>query len=522
MMANRHKVLIIGIGAALAFIMMTGIHLDSQGVYYDELHQAPTAFWHLGKHPPMFNREFNDIPILNMTYSGAIKSHIYGIYLRYITGRFTVYSWRLLGILFVAAGLCGFYMLAGRYLSPSTMLLFAALLLTDTTVILTTRFDWGPTALALALRLMLIAMWLSLELGERTNWKLFGVGFIVGIAIFEKLAAVVLLGPLLLILVGSRKLGRRGLAAAFAGGLLATLPLAYANYSSYRHRYGFVSLLDIGTRQPIHLRQVMDFFYQILALGYGQSARSMVLNMDPGATWLNLEVGLTLVTIGIVSFVALKYRRANIWMRLAATMVAAYLFVGILIFMLPNATSVHHWIQVTPFQYAAIALAQNGLSGRRLSRAALMATAGLLLLMRVPNIATMERALAQGKASPTFDRSYVRLGELVAANSHEATFIEADWGTATQIYCLSNGADDVVHETFWGNDPARETRMVLETTKKNIVYVVLSGIGPEARKIVTDTVVNSPDWKEAPIENETAAALSPIQIRKFLRVHAGG
>jgi hypothetical protein len=53
------------------------------------------------------------------------------------------------------------------------------------------------------------------------------------------------------------------------------------------------------------------------------------------------------------------------------------------------------------------------------------------------------------------------------------------------------------------------------------VYVVLSGIGPEARKIVTDTVMNSPDWKEAPIENETVAALSPIQIRKFLRVRAG-
>jgi hypothetical protein len=142
----------------------------------------------------------------------------------------------------------------------------------------------------------------------------------------------------------------------------------------------------------------------------------------------------------------------------------------------------------------------------------------LLLLTRVPNIATMERALAQGKASPTFDRSYVRLGELVAANFHDATFIEADWGTATQIYCLSNGADDVVHETFWDSDPARETRMILEKTKKDIVYVVLSGIGPEARKIVTDTVVNSPDWKEAPIENETAAALSPIQIRKFFRV----
>src|SRR5262249_39828784 len=159
----------------------------------------------------------------------------------------------------------------------------------------------------------------------------------VAAAIFEKLAAVALLGPLLLILVGSRKLGRRGLAAAFAGGLLGTLPLAYANYSSYRHRYGFVSLLDVGTRQPIHLRQVMDFFYQCLALGYGQSSRSMVLSMDSGATWLNLEVGLTLVTIGIVSFVALKYRRANSWMRLAATMVAAYLSVGILIFMLPNA-----------------------------------------------------------------------------------------------------------------------------------------------------------------------------------------
>jgi hypothetical protein len=195
--------------------------------------------------------------------------------------------------------------------------------------------------------------------------------------------------------------------------------------------------------------------------------------------------------------------------------------VGVSLFLLPKETYIHHWIQGTPFQYAAFALAFKGLSGRRLSRAALMTAVGLLILVRIPNIVTVEQELAQGKASPGFDPAFNRLGEFAAAKSNEAAFIEADWGTATQLYCLTNGDDDIVNEPYLSNDPAPVTQRVLERTKKNTLYVVMSGFPPEARKTVIDTVLSSPDWKEAPIEREEAE-LVPIQVRKFVRVRPNG
>src|SRR4051794_21579117 len=72
--------LLTGCLIAIVFILLTSHHLDSQGLYYDELHQATAAFTYLGKHPTMFNYEFHGISVLNMSYSGAIKSNIYGLY----------------------------------------------------------------------------------------------------------------------------------------------------------------------------------------------------------------------------------------------------------------------------------------------------------------------------------------------------------------------------------------------------------------------------------------------------------
>src|SRR4030095_4399371 len=200
---------LMGFAGAFALIALTSVHLDYQGVYYDELHQAPASFRYLGKNPQMFTIVFNDILLLNTSYGGAIKSHVYGLYLRFIRPHFTVYSWRLLGILFVAAGLFAFYWIAGLYIHWTTGLIFAMLLLTDATVLLSTRYDWGPTALGLSLRLLLLGTWLSMEFGRPSIRKHFFAGVIVGIAIFENLVAVVLLGPLFLMLLSGRKLGRR-------------------------------------------------------------------------------------------------------------------------------------------------------------------------------------------------------------------------------------------------------------------------------------------------------------------------
>ena len=191
---ERRGSLLAGLLFAAAFLALSSPHLEEQGLYYDELHQAPAAFNYLGGDFAGFNYNVRGVPILNMTYSGAIKSNVYGLYLK-VVPTFTVRSWRLLGLLFVAAGLVAFFLIAGPSLPPAARILFGLLLVTDTTVVLTVRHDWGPVALALALRLLLLALCVSTLTGRALALKCSLAGCVAGIALFEKLSSVCAAGP---------------------------------------------------------------------------------------------------------------------------------------------------------------------------------------------------------------------------------------------------------------------------------------------------------------------------------------
>src|SRR5262245_3171098 len=507
-----------GLAVAVVLIALTSVHLDYQGVYYDELHQAPASFRYLGKNPQMFTIVFNDILLLNTSYGGAIKSHVYGLYLRLIRPHFTVYSWRLLGILFVAAGILGFYWIAGPYIQWTTGLLFAGLLLTDTTVLLSTRFDWGPTALALGLRLLLLGTWLSMEFGEAAIRKHFFAGLIVGVAIFEKLVAVALLGPLLLTLPAGRKLGGKAVLATMGGGLLGVLPLVYANYGSHRHGGGFISLALVEPRR-LQLGGVMSYVYQNLALGHGEGAGFHVLGPYSMPFWPRGEAVLMFITLAVIAVLAIQRRHSNRSVSFAGKMTAAYALAGVLLLLVPHATYEPHWIQATPFQYAAIALAVTAFSRRSRARLALIGIVGALLLIRIPNVTTVERTLAEGKATIGYDPVFTRLAEIAARKSTDAAFIAQDWGTATQIYCMGDGSDDFVYEPYWSNDVKRVTLAIMQTTKKKTLYFVSSIMGSQFADAARSAIVaasQAPDWIEVPVEKELTN-LRYIQVRKFVR-----
>jgi hypothetical protein len=134
--------LCLGLVAALLFVVVSSCRLTAQGMYYDELHQATaaSAYGRDGPKPQMFARvTIFGLPVLNMNYSGALKTAIYGLFLRYSGVKFSVLSWRLLGIVLVGSALFVFCALAGPRLSLLGLLAFLLLLFTDATVILATR-----------------------------------------------------------------------------------------------------------------------------------------------------------------------------------------------------------------------------------------------------------------------------------------------------------------------------------------------------------------------------------------------
>src|SRR5262245_16814444 len=161
---QRWPVMGLALLSAAVFFWLATVRLDAQGLYYDELHQATGAFTYLGSPPDYFALfPVYGIPLLNMPYSGAIKTAVYGLYLRLVNPEFSVLSWRLVGISFVVVGLVAFVLLAHPSLSLVPLAIVQGLLLSDATVLLSVRHDWGPVAMALALRLVLVGMWLRGE-----------------------------------------------------------------------------------------------------------------------------------------------------------------------------------------------------------------------------------------------------------------------------------------------------------------------------------------------------------------------
>jgi hypothetical protein len=526
---TRSKAVVAGVLIAIAFCTTTILHLDAQGAYYDELHQAPAAFHYVGKHPVLFTRMFFGRPTFNMTYSGAIKSTIYGLFLRYVHPHFTVYSWRLFGILFVAAGLACFYSIAGPSLATATVACFAALLLTDITLIILTRHDWAPVALALALRLVFLGVWLSIELQRDAVYKYAIAGLLVGVAVFEKLSSVVLLVPLLILLLRSRW-RRSAWIAAIAGLLLGLMPLLRANTHTYRTTGAFISLSDTVQRDhPIQIDEVLSYAYQYLSLGAGELARNNLMDEPTKPFFVIAEVALTIILLLIVGAAMLQLPKDRS-MRIAGVMAATYLLISVAVFLLPHPTYFHHWIIGTPFQYCAFALALpvlNTMSRQRIPHAAtyrfvFALSLVVLVAVRVPNVALMERSLVSGKASPGFSPAFNRLVEVASAKKESSFFIAADWGTANQIYCGSDGSDDIVGEPLGNADPVQAALDMAARTKKPVLYVVRSGLpqpATETSAAIVAAIRNSSDWVEVPIE-KNLTNLEPLEIYEFRRTGA--
>lgn len=524
----RPAALALGLAAAILYVALASVRIEAQGPQYDELHQATGAFTWLGEPPPPFfcTAAFDRVCVFNMPYSAALKTNLYGLYLRLVEPRFSLASWRMFGIVLVASGIVLFSVLARRALSLPGLAVFLALFVTDAMVILGGRFDWGPVALSLGLRLALLGAWMGSGAGEEgpRPRSSFALGALAGFAVFEKLSAVVLV-PAVAILVlaspGRRAPGHR--LAAGAGLALGLFPLAIANAASLVLAGRLVSPLGGGPAVDRSLSGLLAYAGEYLVLGQGELVRAFTLGLAL-PPWAEILEGALAgaVFLGIVA--AAARRDAPRPVRLAGISLAAYGAVWIGLWLLPRPTWVHHWILGTPFQYAALALALSAEGGARWRRAALALLAALWLAVRLPGLAAVEGALARGSASPSWAPSFSRLGELATARAGDAVFLASDWGVATQIHCFGNGRAGLVHEPFWRYRGPEQLREITRNSGRRVLYLVRLRQSPEvvpgATARIERDLAADPGLREVPVEPE-AASLREVRVRKFVVVPEG-
>jgi len=497
--------------------------LDAQGLYYDELHQAAGAFAYLGSPPEYFALfTIHGIPLLNMPYSGAIKTAVYGLYLRFVRPHFGVLSWRLVGIFFVAAGLTAFTLLARSCLSPLPLAVILGLLLTDVTVLLCSRHDWGPVALALTLRLVSIGMWLRGEgRGQVSLGNSLALGGLLGFAVFEKLSSWVMIIALgWMLLSDGRRTGKHFLAAV--GGVLAgALPLVMINLTSLVVQGKLISLTDMGTASDRSWLAFLQYAWEYIGLGAGEQVREFILGSSAPPIVRTLEPWLMMVAVMLTGWIAVFSRFREPAARLALMAIGCYVSIGAVLYLFPRKTWIHHWVLGTPFHYVAIGLGLESLERVQADIAGflLRVVVGVLLVVRLVGGVSLEQALWRGEAALSWHPSLTQLGRFAANRADEAVFIAADWGVATQIYCLSNGRPGLVQQAFWSYRGPEDLLRLQQQSGMKVLYAVslnpTSGVMPETTQRILRDLENSSHWRETAVE-PAASNLTAVTVRKFL------
>ncbi len=536
-MARKKSVhILVGLNflAVLIFILLSTPNLKAQGLYYDEAHQATASFAYIGRPAYQWTTlTISGIPVLNMSYSGAIKSAIYGLQMKILSRPFSVKSWRLLGIAFVSFGLLLFGWITRQSLSWKNALIFYGLFLSDTTLLLTTRHDWGPTALALALRLILIATILQDQ--ERSQPRLrtmFLIGLLIGFSTFEKLNNFLLLIPVLLIFftnAACRKNPRQWL-ALMIGGVTGGLPLLLANIYTLIKNGQFISLAFTPNAHVITAQSFVDFIYNFLALGSGNQARSFILgSATPSLS--SAEATVMVATLLISSVWVIQRWKASSQARVAGVLLGGYFLIGICLPALPMTTWIHHWVMATPFQYAAIALAIPAIfsdhqipSPTKLFTQKTIITLLILLfsVIRFTGLIKTEASLIHGDYSNKWNPSLTEAAQFAADHRSGSIFISANWGIAAQIFCISNGNGNDFYIPIWQINNMDSLQEIFTNSPKNIAYIYFytpNGSISNDQQLVLNQLISSLNfsWRLQPVE-ETIGQLNNIKIIKLVNI----
>lgn len=513
----------------LIFFIASTPKLEAQGLYYDEVHQATASFAYIGQRPFQFAAlTFRNLPVMNMNYSGAIKTAIYGLFLRLSGQSFSVLSWRLVGIILVCISICLSGILLRNAISPISMMLFWGLLITDISIILTTRHDWGPVALAFSMRLIFLALWIKGENTPKTSpINSFFLAFILGISLFEKLSAIVMIVPfLLMIFLSPKRRTQKHLLAGVCGGIIGGLPLILANLLSYLKKGVFISLQYSNVHTPLSISSFATYANEYLSLGAGSQVKNFILGQF---TSYQKEEGILIALLFLFICASLiRSRFAYPYLLQSAILFGCYAAVLVHTYLLQQHTWVHHWVIGTPFQYAAIALFPAGFFQKtnRVSKIQNILFICLLLAIltcRLLGMISLETSLLRGDYSRIWHPSLTRIGEFAAGKSNMALFVSGDWGTANQIICYTNGQNGLVLQPDWNKDGVQYVSNAIQNSPKSEVYIIFRASSMAARYAYYQSILRdidlalSPEWRRTQIDLELSN-LAVIDSYKYQKI----
>jgi hypothetical protein len=416
--------------------------LFAQGLYHPrgELYSI-----HIGR---------SHVPIMLMTYLGALKSWVYGPILKALG--ISLRTLRQPMLLAGAASIWLFFLLLRRIAGNRAAIFGCALLAVDSLYLLTACFDWGPVALQ---HLLLVggALLVVQFHQDRRELALAAGCFLFGLAMWDKALAVWILSGLALggILTFPRQMlaaiTPRRAAVALAAFVLGALPLLIYNLenhgatfqgnfqpapndlagkalflarsSSGAGLFGWMTAEDWETKHPRPARTTVERAAAGLSALAGHPRNSLLgyafvlaLLLAPLAGWTSLRM----ILWGLIAM-------AVAWFQMAINQ--------------NTGGSIHHTILLWPIPQAIIAISFSA-AARRLGRANIPALGTVLALLMISSVLVINEYFVQmvrNGGAQAWNDGILNLSHYLRPVPPSNYLFTLDWGITDPLRLLNHG-----------------------------------------------------------------------------------
>jgi Dolichyl-phosphate-mannose-protein mannosyltransferase len=423
-------------GGVLLFLLIAGWNVVEPGLYYDELLFVDAA---LGQPNNIFRHiNFGPLPVMLMSYIGALKAWLY--YPIFKLFGVTAYSVRWPMVLVGALTLWLNYRVLLKGFSRPVALVFLAMAAVEPATLFHTRLDWGPTALMMLFR--------SLMLLGTVQWL---------ITREPKYLVALLLAAVLGVF---DKLNFLWLCVALAASLLLVYPRFLLDFCRQRPRFCAITAVVLAViglgifsymRSQVPLEAEIgqdDWHYRLLivrnllASTLSGSGVYAIVTLDPALVAFGM---LQLQALGIALLaavaVSLPLRHRINW-RMTVFFLVFILSLLVALFFTKQATGPHHTATLAPLWLLLLAplLGQPFASGSDAPRwtQLVAGTAVLLVCAASLRVDFLNLQGFQSQPSARWDRGSEALVAAIKRYPGRVV-ITADWGTGTIINGLTNG-----------------------------------------------------------------------------------
>ena len=466
---------------ALLFLCLGIVFLPLLGFEYDEVVFIQPLF-HPAQSFASIQLFHHVIPLMQMSYAGALKTWIYAPVFKFYTPN--PISVRL-PVLFLASFTVFLIGLIVQHCASSKAAVFTcAVLASDLNFLLTSVFDWGPVVIQ---NLLLTTGLYFLLVQRKKSFSIPCAAFAFGLALWDKALFVWIFSGLAIsgVMVGFRVLWRetttKKLGLVLTALIIGAAPLLIYNFRHHGETFrgnAKLSLAEIGPKFSF-LRiainnQAFKGFFVDQSMPRPAKINSGLLN---ALYWLALRSRdassgrflsfLFLSLVGLVLACPPK-RRLILWLELAVLI--AWLQAA----MTQNAGGfVHHIVIFYPVLFIALGICADEIANRlRNFGNVFLAVAGALLCLTGLNIINAQYVTFHRFSPSTFwtDADGALSQYLTAHKSHPVLI--ADWGIATQADVRTRGTLPMQEISFSLKDGSLTGKQMREWAKARSLVVL--------------------------------------------------